>query len=106
VRRLILFKAFGSENLRLVTSSPVNFFGLWFYKYAAPDGAGCGGSGGIGAEAQWLCQLSGQKAGVLDELAAERARLLDQESAELEKQAEKLAVEIKELNGEAASRIG
>ena len=38
-----------------------------------------------------LCQLSGQKAGVLDELASERARLLDQESAELEKQAEKLA---------------
>jgi hypothetical protein len=32
-----------------------------------------------------LCQLSGQKAGVLDELASERARLLDQESAELEK---------------------
>ena len=53
-----------------------------------------------------LCQLSGQKAGVLDELASERARLLDQESAELEKQAEKLADEIKELNGEAASRIG
>ena len=25
-----------------------------------------------------LCQLSGQKAGVLDELASERARLLDQ----------------------------
>ena len=43
---------------------------------------------------------------MLDELASERARLLDQESAELEKQAEKLADEIKELNGEAASRIG
>ncbi|MGB7746313.1 MAG: hypothetical protein WBN75_03405 [Verrucomicrobiia bacterium] len=53
-----------------------------------------------------VCQLSGQKAGVLDELASERARLLDQESTELEKQAEKLAEEIKELNGEAASRIG
>jgi DNA polymerase-3 subunit epsilon len=52
-----------------------------------------------------LCQLSGQKAGVLDELASERARLLDQESAELEKQAERLAGEIKELNGEAVSRI-
>ena len=43
---------------------------------------------------------------MLDELASERARLLDQESAELEKQAEKLSYEIKELNGEAASRIG
>jgi len=50
--------------------------------------------------------LSGQKAGVLDELASERATLLDQESAELEKQAEKLAEEIKELNGEVSSRIG
>jgi hypothetical protein len=29
-------------------------FGLWFYKDAAPDGAGGGGSGGTGAEAQWL----------------------------------------------------
>jgi hypothetical protein len=27
---------------------------LWFYKDAAPDGAGGGGSGGTGAEAQWL----------------------------------------------------
>jgi chaperonin cofactor prefoldin len=53
-----------------------------------------------------LCQLSGQKTGVLDELASERATLLDQESAELEKQAEKLAEEIKELNGEVSSRIG
>jgi hypothetical protein len=52
-----------------------------------------------------LCQLSGQKAGVLDELASERARLLDQESSELEKQAERLAAEIKELNGEAALGI-
>ena len=52
-----------------------------------------------------LCQLSEQKPGVLDELASERATLLDQESAELEKQAEKLAAEIKELNGEAAERI-
>jgi hypothetical protein len=53
-----------------------------------------------------LCQLSGQKAGVLEELASERAGLLDQESAELEQQAERLAAEIKELNGEAADRIG
>ena len=52
-----------------------------------------------------LCQFSGQKAGVLDELASERARLLDRESAELEQQAEKLADEIKELNGESADRI-
>jgi hypothetical protein len=37
-----------------------------------------------------LCQLSGQKAGVLDELASERARLLDQESAELEQPAERI----------------
>jgi hypothetical protein len=42
---------------------------------------------------------------VLDELASERARLLDRESAELEQQAEKLADEIKELNGESADRI-
>ncbi len=53
-----------------------------------------------------LCQLSGQKTGVLDDLASERARLLEQESAELEKQADRLAKEIKELNGEAAGRIG
>jgi len=52
-----------------------------------------------------LCQLSGQKAGVLDDLASERARLLDQESAELEKQAERLAAEIKELNGQSAVGI-
>jgi hypothetical protein len=30
---------------------------------------------------------------------------LDQESAELEEQAKRLAAEIKELNGDAASRI-
>ena len=29
-------------------------FGLWFYKDAAPYSAGGGGSGGTGAEAQWL----------------------------------------------------
>ena len=53
-----------------------------------------------------LCQLSGQKAGVLDDLASERATLLDQESAELEKPAERLAEEIKEWNGQSADRIG
>src|ERR1035437_3856918 len=53
-----------------------------------------------------LCQLSGQKAGVLDELASERATLLDQESSELEKQADRLAKEIKGLNGAESSRIG
>jgi hypothetical protein len=52
-----------------------------------------------------LCQLSGQKTGMLDDLASERARLLDQESAELEKQAERLAAEIKELSGQSADRI-
>ena len=31
-------------------------FGLWFYKDVAPDGAG-DGSGGTGAEAQWLFML-------------------------------------------------
>jgi hypothetical protein len=39
------------------------------------------------------------KAGALDDLALERAGLLEQESAELEQQAERLADEIKELNG-------
>jgi DNA polymerase III epsilon subunit-like protein len=52
-----------------------------------------------------LCQLSDQKSGVLDELAAERTKLLETESSELEKQAERLAKEIKELNGDATSRI-
>ena len=42
---------------------------------------------------------------MLDELASERARLLDQESAELEQQAERLADEIKELNGQSAVGI-
>ena len=51
------------------------------------------------------CQLSGQKSGVLDDPASERARLLDQESAELEKQAERLAAEIKEMNGQSAAGI-
>ena len=46
-----------------------------------------------------------QKAGVLDELASERAKLLEQESAELEQQAERLAAEIKELNGQSAVGI-
>ncbi|MGP8019822.1 MAG: exonuclease domain-containing protein [Limisphaerales bacterium] len=53
-----------------------------------------------------LCGIAEQKPGVLDELAAERTKLLEQESAELQQQAEKLADEIKELKGEAASRIG
>ena len=52
-----------------------------------------------------LCQLSEQKAGLLDELAAERVKQLEKESVELESQAEKLAEEIKELSGEEASRI-
>jgi len=52
-----------------------------------------------------LCQLSEQKSGVLDELAAERTKLLETESSELEKQADRLAKEIKELNGDAKSRI-
>jgi DNA polymerase-3 subunit epsilon len=52
-----------------------------------------------------LCRIAEKKPGVLDELAAERTKLLEQESAELQRQAEKLADEIKELSGEAASRI-
>ena len=52
-----------------------------------------------------LCQISEQKSAVLDELAAERTKLLETESSELEKQADRLAKEIKELNGDAASRI-
>jgi hypothetical protein len=46
-----------------------------------------------------LCQLAGQKPGVLDELAAERAKQLEVENAELEMQAERLAKEIKQLGG-------
>ena len=53
-----------------------------------------------------LCQLSGQKPGVLDELASERKKLLEKESGELQQQADKLAEEIKELGGgETSSRI-
>jgi len=52
-----------------------------------------------------LCGIVEQSPGVLDELAAERTKLLEQESADLRQQAEKLADEIKELSGEAASRI-
>jgi DNA polymerase-3 subunit epsilon len=52
-----------------------------------------------------LCGIVEQRPGVLDELAAERTKLLEKESAELQQQAETLANEIKELNGEAASRI-
>ena len=52
-----------------------------------------------------LCGIVEQKPGVLDELAAERVKLLEKESAKLQQEAEKLADEIKELSGEAASRI-
>ncbi len=52
-----------------------------------------------------LCQLSEKKPGLLDELAAERKTLLEKERAELQQQADKLAEEIRELGGEAASRI-
>ena len=53
-----------------------------------------------------LCGIAEQRPGVLDELASERTKLLEQESVELQQEAEKLADEIKELRGEAASRIG
>jgi DNA polymerase-3 subunit epsilon len=46
-----------------------------------------------------LCKLAEQKPGVLDELAAERAKQLEVENAELEMQAERLAKEIKQLDG-------
>ncbi len=46
-----------------------------------------------------LCQLAEQKPGVLDELAAERVKQLEIENAELEFQAERLAQEIKQLDG-------
>ena len=46
-----------------------------------------------------LCQLAGQKPGMLDELAAERAKQLELENAELEKQAEELALKIKAVSG-------
>ena len=52
-----------------------------------------------------LCQLSELKPGLLDELAAERKKLLEKESVELQHQADKLAEEIRELSGEAGSRI-
>jgi DNA polymerase-3 subunit epsilon len=52
-----------------------------------------------------LCQLAGQKPGVLDELAAERAKQLEIENAELEKQADVLAKEIKKLGGKVADKI-
>ena len=53
-----------------------------------------------------LCGIVEQKPGVLDELAVERIQRLETESAELQRQAAALAVEIEELSGEAASRIG
>ena len=46
-----------------------------------------------------LCQLAEQKPGVLDELAAERVKQLELENAELELQAERLAKQIKQLDG-------
>ena len=52
-----------------------------------------------------LCQISGRKPGVLGELAAERKELLEKEIVELEKQANQLAVEIRELNGGTLGRI-
>jgi hypothetical protein len=48
-----------------------------------------------------LCQLAGQKPGMLDELAAERAKQLEIENVELEKQAEELAIKIKKLSDDA-----
>ena len=52
-----------------------------------------------------VCQLAGQKPGVLDELAAERVKQLEIENADLEKQAERLAKEIKKLGGNSAEKI-
>ena len=52
-----------------------------------------------------LCQLAEQKPGILDELAAERARQLEVENAELELQAERLAKEIKRLDGNATEKM-
>ena len=43
---------------------------------------------------------------LLEELAAERVTLLEEESAQLEGEAEKLAQEISELDGDTASRRG
>src|ERR1022692_2404568 len=48
-----------------------------------------------------LCQLAEKKPGVLDELAAERTKQLELENAELEKQAEDLAIKIKNLSDDA-----
>jgi phage terminase Nu1 subunit (DNA packaging protein) len=45
-----------------------------------------------------LCQLAGQKPGMLDELAVERAKQLELDNAELEKQAEELALKIKTVS--------
>jgi hypothetical protein len=52
-----------------------------------------------------LTLFSKKTPGILDELAAEREKLLEKESAKLEAEADRLAGEIKELNGEAPSRI-
>jgi DNA polymerase-3 subunit epsilon len=45
-----------------------------------------------------LCQLAGQKPGVLDELAVERTKQLEIENAELEMQVEELANKIKKVS--------
>jgi hypothetical protein len=45
-----------------------------------------------------LCQLAGQKPGMLDELAVERAKQLELENAELEKRAEEMALKIKTVS--------
>ena len=52
-----------------------------------------------------LCQLSTKKPGLLDDLAGERAKLLESESSELQQQADRLAVEIKELGGNESRMI-
>ncbi|MFZ0829285.1 MAG: hypothetical protein WAO02_17880 [Verrucomicrobiia bacterium] len=49
-----------------------------------------------------LCQISEPTSGVRDERAIERTKRLESESSELEKQADRLAEEIKELNGPSA----
>ena len=46
-----------------------------------------------------LCQLAEQKPGTLEELAAERIKRLELENAELGRQAEKLALKIKNVSG-------
>jgi DNA polymerase-3 subunit epsilon len=52
-----------------------------------------------------LWQLSEKQPDLLNELATERAKVLEKESAELEHEVERLADEIKELNGDETSGI-